>query len=183
MRCKTRMGPQGQVMKQWIIDALFFVLLRLVCQAMPSPLRFLFDHFAFKDNQSPGFSPLVSKLWRSLCPSPQLGVRALRLTDTWRRDALGTIVRNTGYFCAGGDRGGPWWPEGGWNGGVQLLEGDFHGHDCNTRHKSWNTCVIFPFPNVDLGITVVSLLQNTRGSTLGKDRGKLKWERRCQEWM
>ena len=82
MRCKTRMGPQDQVMKQWIIDALFFVLLRLVCQAMPSPLRLLFDHFAFKDNQSPGFSPLVSKLWRSLCPSPQLGVRALRLTDT-----------------------------------------------------------------------------------------------------
>ena len=116
-------------------------------------------------------------------PSPQLGVRALRLTDTWRRDELGTIVRNTGYFCAGGDRGGPWWPEGDWNGGVQLLEGDFHGHDCNTRHKSWNTCVIIPFPNVDLGITVVSLLQNTRGSTLGKDRGKLKWERRCQEWM
>ena len=29
----------------------------------------------------------------------------------------------------------------------------------NTRHKSWNTCVIFLFPNVDLGITVVSVLQ------------------------
>ena len=105
MRCRTRMGPQGQVMKQWIIDV-FFVLLRLVCQPMPSPLRFLLDHFAFKDNQSPDFSPLVSKTNKWLCPSPQLGVRALRLTDTWRRVALGTIVRNTGYFCAGGDRGG-----------------------------------------------------------------------------
>ena len=53
----------------------------------------------------------------------------------------------------------------------------------NTRHKSWNVCVIFPFPNVDLGITVVSLVQNTRGSTLGKERGKFKWGRRCQEWI
>ena len=117
MRCRTRMGPQGQLMKQWIIDAVFFALLRLVCQPMPSPLRFLLDHFAFKDNQSPGFSLLVSKLWRPFhkvigplkqvaVHSPQLRVRALRLTDTWRRVALGTIVRNTGYFCAGGDRGG-----------------------------------------------------------------------------
>ena len=32
----------------------------------------------------------------------------------------------------------------------------------NPRQKSWNTCVHFPFPNVDLGITVVSVLQNTR---------------------
>ena len=40
----------------------------------------------------------------------------------------------------------------------------------NTRHRSWNTCVIFPFPNVELGITVVSVLQNTRGSTLGWKR-------------
>ena len=82
MGCRTRMGPQGQVMTQWIIDAAFFVLLRLVCKPMPSPLRFLLDHFAFKDNQSPSFSPLVSKLWRPLCPSPQLGERALRLTDS-----------------------------------------------------------------------------------------------------
>ena len=28
----------------------------------------------------------------------------------------------------------------------------------------------FPFPNVDLGITAVSVLQNTRGSTLGRER-------------
>ena len=62
---------------------------------------------------------------------------------------------------------------------------DLHGKGANynTSHKSWNICVIFPFPNVDLGITVVLLFQNTRGSTLGKERGKLKWERRCQEWM
>ena len=53
----------------------------------------------------------------------------------------------------------------------------------NARHKSWNNCVIFPFPNVDLGITVVSVLQNTRGSTLGKERGTFEWERGCQEWM
>ena len=49
----------------------------------------------------------------------------------------------------------------------------------NTRQKSWNTCVCFPFPNVALGITVVSVLQNTRGSTLGREkahfRGKPVW--------
>ena len=28
----------------------------------------------------------------------------------------------------------------------------------------------FPFPNVDLGITAVSVLQNTRGSTFGRER-------------
>ena len=28
----------------------------------------------------------------------------------------------------------------------------------------------FPFPNVDLNITAVSVLQNTRGSTLGRER-------------
>ena len=28
----------------------------------------------------------------------------------------------------------------------------------------------FPFPNVDLGITAVSVLQNTRGSTLARER-------------
>ena len=40
----------------------------------------------------------------------------------------------------------------------------------NPRKKSWNTCVCFPFPKVDLGITVVSVLQNTCGSTLGTER-------------
>ena len=29
----------------------------------------------------------------------------------------------------------------------------------------------FPLPNVDLGFAVISELQNTRGSTLGKERG------------
>ena len=29
---------------------------------------------------------------------------------------------------------------------------------------------LFPLPNVDLGITVVSVLQNTRGSTLGREK-------------
>ena len=53
----------------------------------------------------------------------------------------------------------------------------------NTRHRSWNTCVIFPFPNVDLGITVVSVLQNTRGSTLGKERSTFEWEQRRKDWM
>ena len=38
----------------------------------------------------------------------------------------------------------------------------------NTRQKSWNACVRFPFSNVDLGITItVSVFQNTRGSTWG----------------
>ena len=41
---------------------------------------------------------------------------------------------------------------------------------CNPRQKSWNSCLRFPFPKVDLGITVVSLLQNMRGSTLGRER-------------
>ena len=52
----------------------------------------------------------------------------------------------------------------------------------NPCHKSWNTCVIFPFPNVDLGITVVSVLQNMHGLTLGKERDTFVRERRCQEW-
>ena len=30
--------------------------------------------------------------------------------------------------------------------------------------------MIFTFPNVDLGIAVIPVLQNTRGSTLGKER-------------
>ena len=29
----------------------------------------------------------------------------------------------------------------------------------------------FLLPNVDLGFAVISVLQNTRGSTLGKERG------------
>ena len=44
----------------------------------------------------------------------------------------------------------------------------------NTRHKSSNTCMRFPFPNFNLGITVVSVLQNTRGSTLGKEMGSFE---------
>ena len=31
----------------------------------------------------------------------------------------------------------------------------------------------FPLPNVDLGFAVISVLQNTRGSTLGKEKGAL----------
>ena len=111
------MGPQGQVMKQWIIDAVFFVLLRLVCQPMPSPLRFLLDHFVFKDNQSPGFSPLVSKLWRPfhkvIGPPKQVAVplssircKSSQIYGHMASRCARTIVRNTGYFCAGGDRGG-----------------------------------------------------------------------------
>ena len=53
----------------------------------------------------------------------------------------------------------------------------------NTCHQSWNTCVHFPFPNVNLGITVVSVLQNTRGSTLGKEMGTFEWEQMCEERM
>ena len=40
----------------------------------------------------------------------------------------------------------------------------------NPCQKSWNTCVCFPLHNVDLGMTVVSVLQNTCGSTLGRER-------------
>ena len=53
----------------------------------------------------------------------------------------------------------------------------------NTRHKSWNTCVRFPFPNVDLCIAVIWVRQNTRGLTLGKERGTFQREQRCQEQM
>ena len=44
-------------------------------------------------------------------------------------------------------------------------------------------CDFSLFPNVDLGITVVSVLQNTRGSTLGKERDTFEWEQRWEEWM
>ena len=53
----------------------------------------------------------------------------------------------------------------------------------NTCQKFWNTCVCFPFSNFDLGITVVSVLQNMRGSTLGKGRGTFEWEQKCEEWI
>ena len=38
----------------------------------------------------------------------------------------------------------------------------------NTHQKSWNTGVRFRFCGVDLGITAISVLQNTCGSTLGR---------------
>ena len=38
----------------------------------------------------------------------------------------------------------------------------------------------FPLPNVDLGFAVISVLQNTRGSTLGKERGA--FELRTKVW-
>ena len=53
----------------------------------------------------------------------------------------------------------------------------------NTCQKFWNTCVCFPFSNFDLGIAVVSVLQNMRGSTLGKGRGTFEWEQKCEEWI
>ena len=34
-----------------------------------------------------------------------------------------------------------------------------------------------------MGITVFSVLQNTRGSTFGKERSTFEWEQRCEEWM
>ena len=46
----------------------------------------------------------------------------------------------------------------------------------NTRQISWNTCVYFPFPNVDLGITVVSVLQNTVDSTLRRENAHFRGE-------
>ena len=46
----------------------------------------------------------------------------------------------------------------------------------NTRHKSWNTCVRFPFPNVNLGITVVSVLQKYAWLNVGEGDGHL-WVR------
>ena len=33
------------------------------------------------------------------------------------------------------------------------------------------------------GIAVISVLQNTRDSTLGKERDTFEWEQRCEEWM
>lgn len=46
-----------------------------------------------------------------------------------------------------------------------------------------NTCVHFPFYNVDLCIAVVSVLQNMHWSTLGKERGLVEWEKKCKDWM
>ena len=110
-------------MKQWIIDAVFFVLLRLVCQPMPSPLRFLLDHFAFKDNQSPGFSPLVSKLWRPfhkvIGPLKQVAVPLSSI-----RGKSSQIDRHTAW-----GPGRTLMTRGWFNGGLQLLEGNLHGHD------------------------------------------------------
>ena len=40
-------------------------------------------------------------------------------------------------------------------------------------------CFIFPSFNLDLGITVDSVL-HMRGSTLGKERGTFEWEQRCE---
>ena len=48
--------------------------------------------------------------------------------------------------------------------------------DFNTRQKSWNNRVCFPFPSVDLGITVVSVLQNTCGVNIGEGAGHI-WVR------
>ena len=56
----------------------------------------------------------------------------------------------------------------------------------NTRFKSWNICVRFPFSNVDLCIAVIWELQNTRGSTLGEERStfqSFQREQRCEEQM
>ena len=53
----------------------------------------------------------------------------------------------------------------------QLFEGTPLGLQSLSKiliHLCAYTCV--PFPNVDLGITAVSVLQNTRGSTLGRER-------------
>ena len=48
--------------------------------------------------------------------------------------------------------------------------------DFNTRQKSWNTRVSFPFPSVDLGIIVVSVLQNNCGVNIGEGEGHI-WVR------
>ena len=40
--------------------------------------------------------------------------------------------------------------------------------------KNRETCVHFPFPNVDLAITAVSVLQNTRGFNVGEGEGTLQ---------
>ena len=45
------------------------------------------------------------------------------------------------------------------------------------------TLVWFSPPQCWFGIAVISVLQNTRGSTLGKERGTFEWVQRCQEWM
>ena len=41
----------------------------------------------------------------------------------------------------------------------------------------------FLLPHSYLGITVVTVLQNTRRSTLGKERGTFDCEQKCEEWM
>ena len=59
---------------------------------------------------------------------------------------------------------------------VQHTEpGSWSWQSCNIRHKSWNTCVIFSFSDVDLGTTVVSVLQLVRVAQ--------HWGRKGANWV
>ena len=50
----------------------------------------------------------------------------------------------------------------------------------NPRQKSWNTCVRFPFPKVDLGISGLSASKYT-WLNIGEGEGTLQWEQKCEE--
>ena len=50
----------------------------------------------------------------------------------------------------------------------------------NPRQNSWNTCVRFPFPRVDLGISMVPVLQYA-WLNIGEGEGTLQWEQKCEE--
>ena len=45
---------------------------------------------------------------------------------------------------------------------------------CNPRQKCWNTCVRFPFPNLDLGITVVFSASKYAWLNIGEGEGTLQ---------
>ena len=70
-----------------------------------------------------------------------------------------------------------------WNSVSSAFSSSQQEYIYNTCQKSWNTCACFPFSNFDLGITAISVLQNMRGSTLGKGRVTFGWEQKCEEWI
>ena len=54
----------------------------------------------------------------------------------------------------------------------ETLDGlSFRGEQLQYSSEILKHLCNFPLPNVDLGFAVISVLQNTRGSTLGKERG------------
>ena len=65
---------------------------------------------------------------------------------------------------------------------VPLQRRTFNTTFYNPSHKL-ETLVWFSPSQCWFGFVVISVLQNTLGTTLGKERGTFEWEQRCEEWM